>query len=211
MIRACENHGYVDGDACPVCGDEGRIVVDEDRRVRLSKFASGALRHFPDDAGLTLEDRGWTRYGTLVDAVTGTYPWATPEHVEAVIETDPNGRFERRGDRIRAAYGHSVDVTLGPTASTVPDRLYHGTAPENLEAIAAEGLRPMDRRQVHLSGTPERAREVGARHAHEPVLLAVDARAMEKDGFAIDERGVDTYTVDRVPPAYLERVDDASE
>lgn len=26
-------------------------MIDEDRRVRLSKFLSGALRHFPEDAG----------------------------------------------------------------------------------------------------------------------------------------------------------------
>lgn len=207
MIRACEDHGYVDGDACLVCGAEGRLVLDEDRRVRLSTFASGVLRHFPDDAGLALDDRGWTGWEALVETITGNYPWAEPEHVAAVVATDPKGRFERRDDRVRAAYGHSVDVTLEPTGTAVPERLYHGTAPRNLDAIAEEGLRPMARQQVHLSGTPEGAREVGARHADEPVVLVVDARRMARDGLRVDERGVDTYTVDRVPPEYVERVD----
>lgn len=210
VIRACNDHGYVLGETCPVCGDEGRHVLDDDRRTRLSKFLSGALRHFPEDAGVSLDDRGWADYGTLVDAVVDRYHWADPKHVAAVIATDPNGRFERQGDRVRAAYGHSVDVDLDPTDSEVPDRLYHGTAPRNLDAIAEEGLRPMDRQQVHLSGTPEAARAVGERHAVDPVVLVIDAAAMERDGFEIDKRGVETYTVVRVPLAYIERFKEAT-
>lgn len=209
MLSACDDHGYADGERCPVCGTEGRRVLGEERRTRLSKFLSGALRHFPDDAGLSLDDRGWADYGALVGAAAATYPWATPERVEAVVATDPKGRFERRGDLVRAAYGHSVDVDLEPSEAAVPDRLYHGTAPRHLDAIETEGLRPMGRQRVHLSGTPEGAREVGRRHADDPVLLAVDARAMERDGFVVDERGADTYTAERVPPAYVERVDGA--
>lgn len=208
MIRACDDHGYVDGDACPVCGDEGRHVLDDDRRVTLSKYLSGALRHFPENAGLALDDRGWVDDESLVDAVTDRYPWAEPEHVDAVVATDSKGRFERRDRRIRAAYGHSVDVELESTETSVPDRLYHGTAPRNVASIFDRGLEPMSRQTVHLSETPEEAREVGRRHADEPVVLVVDARAMVHDGFEIDKRGTETYTVGRVPPKYIGRSDD---
>lgn len=210
VIRACDEHGFLEGEACPGCGDEGRHVLDEDRRTRLSKFISGALRHFPDDAGLTLDDQGWAEYEALVEAVTGTYPWADPEHVAAVVATDPNGRFDRRGDRVRATYGHSVDVDLESTDAAVPDRLYHGTAPRNLDSIAEDGLKPMGRQQVHLSATPADARAVGERHAETPVLLTIGARAMEEDGFEIDRRGTRTYTVDQVPPEYVERFDETA-
>lgn len=206
MIRVCEDHGYFEGGDCPACGDDGREVLDDGRRTRLSKFVSGALRHFPDDAGLSVDDRGWTGYGKLVEAVTERYPWAEPEHVEAVTATDSKGRFERRGNRIRAAYGHSIDVALEATESAIPERLYHGTAPRNLGAILDEGLKPMNRQQVHLSATADEAREVGRRHAEDPVLLAVDAEAMERDGFEVDQRGTGTYTVARVPPDYVEEV-----
>ncbi|ESP88960.1 RNA 2'-phosphotransferase [Candidatus Halobonum tyrrellensis] len=207
MIRRCEEHGYVDGDACPVCDDAGRPVVSDDRRTRLSKFVSGALRHFPDDAGLSLDDRGWTAYDALADAVAARYDWATRERLDAVVATDPKGRFERRGDRVRAAYGHSVDVDLEPEsgdASELPATLYHGTAPRNLDAIREEGLRPMGRQRVHLSATRATAREVGRRHAADPAVLVVDAAALLADGFAVDRRGEATYTVGRVPPAYVE-------
>lgn len=69
----------------------------------------------------------------------------------------------------------------------------------------------MGRQQVHLSETPASALEVGQRHADDPVLLVVDAQELQADGFEIDERGTETYTVDRVPPEYVGRVDDPAE
>lgn len=176
---------------------------------------SGALRHFPDDAGLNLDDRGWTSEASLIEAVDRKYDWAGPTHVDAVIETDPKGRFERtavstsddRAERrrgyARAAYGHSVDVDLEPTETPVPAELYHGTAPRNLASIRETGLQPMSRQQVHLSGTIETARQVGHRHTSEPIVLAIDAAAMIADGHRIAKRGQETYTTDRVPPDYL--------
>lgn len=207
MIRRCARHGYFDTEACPTCGETGREVLGDDRRTRLSKFVSGALRHFPGDAGLSLDDGGWVAFDALADAVADRYSWVDPEHVEAVVQTDPKGRFEREAGRIRAAYGHSVDVELGATEAPVPERLYHGTAPRNLEAITSEGLRPMGRQTVHLSETPAEAREVGLRHADAPVVPVVDAESMRRDGVEIDKRGDATYTVDRVPPTYLDRLD----
>jgi putative RNA 2'-phosphotransferase len=203
MIRVCDDHGYVAGESCPECGSAGRHLLNQERRVRLSKFASGALRHFPGDAGLSPDDSGWVEYDALVGAVTNKYPWAERGHVDAVVATDPKGRFERRDSRIRAAYGHSIDVTLETTESAVPSRLYHGTARRNLDSILDTGLEPMGRQQVHLSATPEGARAVGRRHDDDPVLLVVDAEAMEADGVDVDRRGTETYTVDHVSPAYI--------
>lgn len=208
-VRRCPDHGYADG-SCPVCGVAGETVLTGKRRTRLSKFLSGALRHFPDDAGLDLDAHGWTAWDALVGTVTDRYPWADADAVAGVVATDPKGRFERDGDRVRAAYGHSVDVSLEPTDAPVPDRLYHGTAPENVAAIEAEGLKPMGRQYVHLSGSVEGAREVGRRHAADPVVFAVDTAELraessrpEADAHRVTKRGAETYTVDRVPPAYL--------
>lgn len=202
-IHRCSDHGYVTAPECPVCGADAETVLSGDRRRRLSKFLSGALRHFPDDAGLELDDRGWTDLDDLAAAATRKYGWAGPERVEAVVETDPKGRFEREGGRVRAAYGHSVDVNLEKEDGDVPDRLYHGTAPENAAAIRAEGLRPMARQEVHLSETPAEAREVGRRHAPDPVVFEVDARRMVEDGRRVTKRGEGVYAADEVPPKYL--------
>ncbi|MFB6081168.1 MAG: RNA 2'-phosphotransferase [Haloferacaceae archaeon] len=202
-VRRCPDHGPFPGDACPACGAAGVGVLAGDRRRRLSKFLSGALRHFPDDVGLTLDERGWTTWRALLDAAANRYGWADEAAVEAVVATDPKGRFERDGDRVRAAYGHSVDVALEAHETPVPDVLHHGTAPGNLDAIRAEGLRPMGRQQVHLSETVAEARAVGRRHAADPVVLRVDAAGLAADGHRVVKRGRGVYTVDRVPPAYV--------
>lgn len=210
-VRICEAHGFFAGEACPRCGATGEHVVDGGRRRQLSKFMSGALRHFPDDAGLELDGHGWTPFPELVDAVVSKYNWPDRETVEAVVATDPKGRFERdpglgsEPDSVRAAYGHSVDVTIADDGGPVPETLYHGTAPRNLDSILAEGLRPMNRQQVHLSASVETATEVGNRHASDPVVLEVDVTAMERDGHDVTKRGEATYTTDRVPPQYLGR------
>ena len=208
-LRRCPDHGPVDG-ACPDCGAVGDAILTAERRTRLSKFLSGALRHFPGDVGIELDGAGWTPWTDLVAAATDRYPWADEAAVEGVVAADPKGRFEwdgtADGARIRAAYGHSVDVTLDPTDAPVPDALYHGTASRNVDAIEREGLRPMGRQQVHLSASVADAEAVGRRHAHaaDPVVFVVDSAAL-LDDYRITKRGHETYTVDRVPPAYLTR------
>jgi putative RNA 2'-phosphotransferase len=210
-LGRCADHSYFAGEVCPVCDGEGRSVLSGERRRRLSKFCSGALRHFPGDVGLDLDQAGWTPLADVVVAVERNYDWATRECVEAVVATDPKGRFERDErdgtPMVRAAYGHSVAVDLDASETPVPDTLYHGTAPDNVDAIRAEGLRPMGRQQVHLSGSVERAREVGRRHAADPVVFAVDAAGLAVDGHDVTKRGRSVYTTDRVPPEYLRVVE----
>jgi putative RNA 2'-phosphotransferase len=202
-VHLCGQHGYHEGGVCPACGNAGTQIASGERRERLSRFLSGALRHFPEDAEIELDAGGWTDVDALADAVVRKYDWARPDHLDAVLATDAKGRFERRGDRVRAAYGHSIEVDLDATDDPIPEILYHGTAPRNLDAIRREGLRPMGRQRVHLSETVEAAIEVGSRHTAEPVVLTVDAAGMLSDGREIHKRGEETYTTDRVPPEYL--------
>ncbi len=217
-VYRCSAHGYATSPTCPACGEDAEQVLAADRRIRLSKFVSGALRHFPDDAGLSLSAGGWVEWPALAAAVTDRYPWAREEHLAAVVAADPKGRFELDEDgdatRVRAAYGHSVPVDLdeGTTSGeseAIPDRLYHGTAPESAESILREGIEPMGRQEVHLSGTVADAREVGRRHASDPVVLVVDAAGLGADGHPLHRRGRGTYTTEFVPPEYVRRLDGA--
>ncbi|MFB6147001.1 MAG: RNA 2'-phosphotransferase [Halobacteriaceae archaeon] len=202
-LRRCPDHGPFGGDRCPDCGASGDPVLDADRRERLSRFLSGALRHFPDDADLDLDRHGWADWDALVAAATDRYAWADSGDVAAVVAADPEGRFERRDGEVRASYGHSVDVTLPEGDEAVPATLYHGTAPDRLDAILGEGLQPMSRQAVHLSGSREGALTVGERHASNPALLAVDAAGLTDAGVAVTRRGTDTYTASEVPPQFL--------
>ncbi|MFB6223559.1 MAG: RNA 2'-phosphotransferase [Haloarcula sp.] len=213
-VRRCPDHGFFEGETCPVCNGAGTNVLDGARRRQLSKFVSGALRHFPDDAGIELDAAGWAEFDALRAAVERKYDWGDSEALAGVVATDPKGRFERTGvsdgpgaetdgDRIRATYGHSVDVSLDGTDDPIPETLYHGTAPRNVTSIRDAGLEPMTRQKVHLSESVDEAREVGRRHTGDPVVFVVDAAAMQADGRRIVKRGRATYTTDRVPPTYL--------
>lgn len=214
-IRHCRDHGFFDDEECPVCGVGGRVVLSSDRRTRLSKFVSGALRHFPDDAGIDVSEAGWVEFAELLAAVERRYDWADEEALLGVVATDPKGRFERDDGRVRAAYGHSIDVDLDAdegddsgSEDRIPDVLYHGTAPRNVEAIREEGLKPMNRREVHLSESVAEARDVGARHANDPVVFRVDAAGLRRVGREVRKRGNAVYTTKRVPPRFLAMLPD---
>lgn len=205
-IYRCSDHGFQTAQHCSECDEQLPQVLSGSRRRQLSKFMSGALRHFPEDVGLTVDDYGWTPTSELIAAVGDNYDWADSQAVEAVVSQDPKGRFERRGEQIRAAYGHSVDVTIERGAVDVPDTLYHGTAPDNIPSIEADGLRSMNRQAVHLTDSEDEARTVGERHAGDPIVLRVSSKALQEEGLEISKDGKFIYTVDHVPPACIENL-----
>ncbi|MCD4703838.1 MAG: RNA 2'-phosphotransferase, partial [Methanosarcinaceae archaeon] len=65
MIRKCKAHGYFRGKQCPECGEPGRYVLDDSREERMGRFVSGALRHFPQEVGLSMELEGWVNMDAL--------------------------------------------------------------------------------------------------------------------------------------------------
>ncbi|WP_252901185.1 RNA 2'-phosphotransferase [Vulcanisaeta sp. JCM 14467] len=65
---------------------------------------------------------------------------------------DPKGRFEVRDGMIRARYGHnkSLNVDIRYDVDNEVSVLYHGTTKEALTRIMREGIKPMNRKYVHL-------------------------------------------------------------
>ena len=122
--------------------------------------------------------------------------------IEAIVSTDPKRRYSLSDGRIRACQGHSIAIDLGLAAAMPPEVLFHGTAKQSIESIRREGLRPIQRRYVHLSINEETAAAVGTRHGA-PIVLTVNAAAMLSDGhvFLVSENGV--WLVEHVPPQYL--------
>src|SRR3954469_5372310 len=176
--------------------------MDERRIVKVSKYLSKHLRHQPERIGLTLDEGGWVEIDTLITAA-GCHGFRfTREELDHVVAANDKKRFAVEGSRIRASQGHSIEVDLGLPPATPPPYLYHGTVAGNLDAIRAEGLRPMNRHDVHLSADHETATRVGARRGR-PVVLPVDAAAMHRDGhvFHVSANGV--WLTKAVPPRYL--------
>ncbi|MET9506689.1 RNA 2'-phosphotransferase [Streptomyces sp. NPDC006622] len=176
--------------------------MDERRTVKVSKYLSKHLRHQPERIGLSLDEAGWVEIETLIAAAEADGFRFTREELDHVVAANDKKRFAVEGTRIRASQGHSIDVDLGLPPATPPPYLYHGTVARYVDAIRAEGLRAMNRHDVHLSADRETATRVGARRGR-PVVLAVDAQAMCLDGhvFHVSTNGV--WLTKAVPPRYL--------
>lgn len=176
-----------------------------DHLVNTSKFLSLILRHAPEKIGLALDAQGWADIGQLLAQAGSHGRSISREQLQDVVARDSKTRYAISADvlRIRANQGHSlaaVDIDLPP--ATPPAMLYHGTASRFVEAIRAGGLLPGARNHVHLSVNRETAVAVGARHG-KPVVLTVDAAAMQAQGhvFYIADNGV--WLVDAVPQACI--------
>lgn len=173
----------------------------------ISKALSYWLRHAPEAGGLTLDSEGWAPVDTVMAALAreGLTSDLADLH-RTVAESDKN-RFELSDDgaRIRARQGHSVDVDLDWPIAAPPDYLYHGTVERFLDAIMADGLKPMTRHHVHLSPDVETATRVGARRG-EAIILRIAAGAMAREGavFRLSSNGV--WLVDAVPPERIGRL-----
>ena len=172
--------------------------------TRASKFIALILRHDPAAGGLTLDAEGWAPVDQVVAALRQHDPAANRAMLDQIVADDAKGRynFSADGARIRANQGHSVAVDLGLLPATPPALLYHGTVARVLDAIRAEGLRPMQRQHVHLSPDTETATIVGRRRGV-PLVLAVRAGDMHAAGtlFYRSENGV--WLTGPIPPEWI--------
>lgn len=172
--------------------------------IAMSKFLSLVLRHEPQKIGLQLDDAGWVVTQELLRCLAAAGRPTTLELLTQVVETSDKQRFafSTDGARIRANQGHSVEVDLGLTPTTPPERLFHGTASRFLDAILREGLTRRARHHVHLTASLDIASAVGQRYG-QLVMLSIDAKRMHADGhfFYCSENGV--WLTDAVPPTYL--------
>lgn len=179
-----------------------------DRAIQISKTLSYWLRHKPEAAGLELSSDGWADIDAVLSVLAReckACDWAELLHV---VETNDKKRFELSADagRIRARQGHSIEVDLDWPKADPPAILYHGTVERFVQAILAEGLRPMARHHVHLSADVETASRVGRRRG-KPVILLIDARNMASKGHVFRLSGNGVWLADTVPPAFLKLAD----
>ena len=177
--------------------------------LQLSRRLSYLLRHAPQEAGLTLESGGWVRVESLLAGLQANGLNVSRGELEAVVAGSDKQRFafDDSGERVRANQGHSVPVDLELSPQTPPATLYHGTTGEFTGEIFRTGLNKMTRHHVHLSPDVETAARVGARRGR-PVILRVDAEAMQQAGhlFYRSENGV--WLTEHVPPEYLSTLPD---
>jgi putative RNA 2'-phosphotransferase len=97
---------------------------------KLSKYMSMLLRHRPEAAGLSMDDKGYVLLDSLVQACVDYGYNITKSDIIWMIENTEKRRFELddSGDLIRAVQGHSVDVKIEYPMLTPSKLLYEGVA-----------------------------------------------------------------------------------
>lgn len=135
------------------------------------------------------------------------FHWLRPHHFKAICETDPKGRYEIRGNTIRATYGHTVEIELDLPTDNIPDSLYYPCNPEETENLMEVGISPSGRAHVHLSASIKNAAEAGHVHYPLPTILEVDTAQMNAAGETIWHAGITVYLVESVPSQYISVID----
>ncbi len=208
MLKECRSHGYFREEFCPHCGDEGKFLLNDEEVETLGRTMAGVLRHFPERYGLEMDAHGWVDVRDFITAVqirNKRFKFLRAHHVIGLIETDPKGRYQFEDGKIRATYGHSLDIDLDLPTEGIPDVLYYPTKEEECHLLLEAGLRPSDRKMVHLSATYEAAMEAGRVRTQNPIILEVDVKAAREAGNVVMKAGKTVYTTKEIPGEFLKR------
>lgn len=212
MIRECTNHGYyADDDLCPACNAEGRFIMRTGERNSIARRLALVLRHAPEKFDLEMDINGWVDVKDIVRQFKKQggkrNHWLRPHHLSAIVETDPKGRYDIRGNTIRATYGHTVEIEIDLPTDNIPDALYYPCDPVETENLLEVGISPSGRSHVHLSASIKTAAEAGHVHFPLPTILEVDTAQMIAAGETIWHAGITVYLTDNTPAKYLSVID----
>ncbi|MBI0582763.1 MAG: RNA 2'-phosphotransferase [Methanomassiliicoccus sp.] len=178
---------------------------------RIGRTMAGALRHFPDKFNLAMDDQGFVQLRDFISAVkryNPRYHWLRPHHIIALIETDPKGRYQVSNDLIRATYGHSLDLDLRLPTDNIPESLFYPATPEEADIILETGLKPSDRKLVHLSKTYGDALRAGRVRTDEPIILVIDTVGLITSGTEVQRAARTVYLVREVPAEFLRQAEE---
>ena len=212
MIRECTNHGYyADDDLCPACNAEGRFIMRTGERNSIARRLALVLRHAPEKFDLEMDINGWVDVKDIVRQFKKQggkrNHWLRPHHLSAIVETDPKGRYDIRGNTIRATYEHTVEIEIDLPTDNIPDALYYPCDPVETENLLEVGISPSGRSHVHLSASIKTAAEAGHVHFALPTILEVDTAQMIAAGETIWHAGITVYLTDNTPAKYLSVID----
>ena len=89
-------HGFFRGEKCPLSGEEGVLVLSPRHLDQFGRMMAGVLRHFPDRFDLEMDKQGWVEASDFIEAVKSQrrhFHYLETRHLQAVVETDPKGRY----------------------------------------------------------------------------------------------------------------------
>ena len=112
-------------------------------------------------------------------------------------------RFEIDGAKIRAVYGHSINLEKPPPIQIPPNVLFHGTSADKVAEIMAKGLLHMRRRFVHLSSDLNWVLRFVA-NKERWVVFRVPASVARADGVAFRQANHHVWLADSIDPRFVQ-------
>lgn len=206
-------HGFFRGEKCPLSGEEGVLVMSPRHLDQFGRIMAGILRHFPDKFDLEMDKQGWVEASEFVEAVKAQrrhFHFLETRHLQAVVETDPKGRYQLNNGRLRATYAHTLDLDLDLPTDQSPEHLYFACSKEDSDEYLEHGLYPGDRNMVHLSSTRLNALEAGRHIIGKPVVLLADVRSAEEADHKIMKAGTTVYLTNEIPGEFLKKLPDST-
>jgi putative RNA 2'-phosphotransferase len=176
---------------------------------KLGRILALVLRHAPEKFDVEMDINGWVSVLGLCDGIKAQrrdFHWLKPWHFEAVTVTEEKGRYEVEGERIRATYGHSIEIEIDLPTDEIPEVLFYPVSLEEVDDIIKLGIKGGDRRHVHLSKTVAKAYEAGSVRIKGPSIVEVDTVRAIADGISIFRAGKLVCLAEEIPPQYLYKV-----
>jgi putative RNA 2'-phosphotransferase len=170
---------------------------------RITRSLAYMLRHQPEQFDLELDEYGYADMDDVVAALNERL--GEPVEADDVVQAVDGGdrpRYEIREGRIRALYGHSIQVKPGETAKP-PALLYVGISKADAERAQRYGLRPGRRSFLHLALTPEDALETGRRASRDYAVVTVNAIDAWEEGINFYDRK-SLFLSDPIPTQFLQ-------
>ncbi len=200
MIRECEEHGHFRNDRCPCCGEKGRFIMSDYEVEKIGRTLAAVLRH--GKFGLEMDDQGNISLKKVMAKIRECNPrinWLRAKHIEALVDTDPKGRYAISGGKIRATYGHTISLDIRLDCENIPNKLFYPATCEEAEILLETGIFPTDRAMVHLSLTYRDAYRAGSARTDDPVILMIDTGVCIELGSDIGRVARTVYLCRSVP------------
>jgi len=175
---------------------------------KLSIYLSYLLRHHPEDIELHMDIHGWVDVNELIENINkkGMYTLSF-ETLQKIVNEDKKGRYRFSEDKskIKACQGHSI-VWVKPELqyTNPPTYLYHGTTTQAFQKIISSGfISKMQRHAVHMQKDVEKAMKSAKRWKLNPVVLKIDAKQMQMDGYIFGVSENEVWCTEKVPLKYI--------
>src|SRR3989449_10262471 len=182
---------------CPMCGaSDTRFLLKDEEIDSLGRTMAGVLRHFPERYGLEMDANGWVDLRDFITALSirnKRFRFLKPNHILGLIQTDPKGRYEFREGRIRATYGHSLDVDLDLPTDNIPEVLFYPTSEEECSVLLGAGLPPAERETGPLSGAFHAAAGAGRVRVQVPAIVESHAESARTPPTVMKKAGETVY------------------